>query len=158
MRPSYTGLTIDPERSVILMTWSMPLLRPRRRRHPFLSGATVSLALVVVTLLAACGGHEDGPSVGEKDPAVVGELGCSEPVWMERPSFPAAVQGSPTAEEAIRSALDPWMDRYGGEVVLFVEDRGSLVVEQNELVVVTVFEAPAGGWLVATLVSCEPFD
>ncbi len=117
------------------------------------------LALVVLTALAACGGNEGGPVVGEEEPAVAGDLNCPNgPVWMERPSFPPAAQGSPSAGEAIRSALQPWIDRYGGEIVLFLEDRGSLVVAQAELVTVTVYEAPTGGWLVSTIVSCEPFD
>lgn len=120
------------------------------------------LALVALMLLVACGGNDRGPAVDETELAAVGELDCADASvadgtkWAERPTFPPWIPGLPSAERAIRSALEPYRELYGGEVVLFVEDRGSLVVEQRERVTVIVFEARQGHWVVATVISCEP--
>ncbi|MEE9178853.1 MAG: hypothetical protein V3U46_10535 [Acidimicrobiia bacterium] len=121
------------------------------------------LALVALMLLVACGGNDRGPAADEAELVAVGELDCADgsvadgTKWAQLgPTLPPWNPGLPSAEQAIRSALEPYRELYGGEVVLFVKDRGSLVVEQRERVIVIVFEARPGQWVVTTLISCEP--
>ncbi len=114
--------------------------------------------MVLLVLLAACGDNETGPAADEEGPVAVGELGCPDgPFYGEfgSPNYRPEYPGLPSAEEAIRLALEPWMNRFGGEIVLFVADRGSLVVDQRELVTVTVYEVVSGEWVVSKLVSCR---
>jgi hypothetical protein len=50
------------------------------------------------------------------------------------------------------------MENHGGVIVIVDESRGSLVVDDAEVVVGLASEAPAGGWLVLTGLGCDGFD
>jgi hypothetical protein len=65
--------------------------------------------------------------------------------------------GAPTPEMALRSTMERWQARYGGEVII-EEQVGSLVVDDREQVRADPSEAPAGGWDVLTIAGCEGYE
>ena len=114
------------------------------------------MLLVLSVLLAGCGDNQQVPAADEPPPAADGALDCLGGFGAGEGSDPAA-PGFPSAEAAIRSILEPYRERDGGEIVLVVEDRGSLVVEQREVATVLVFLVSEGEWAVARFAACEPF-
>ncbi len=78
----------------------------------------------VVHDVRTCGEPETGPA------AIDGGLDCaSESRWNIELTLDPTIPGLPKAAEAIRSALEPYVDRHGGEIVLIGDSTGSLVVE-----------------------------
>jgi hypothetical protein len=107
----------------------------------------------VVVGVQVCGEPETGPA------PIDGELDCAdETSWVIQGGFDPSVPGLPTAEEALRSILEPYAERHGGDIVLVEATIGSLVVEQREQVVARASEVPAGGWSVDTVVGCTGFE
>ena len=106
----------------------------------------------VVHDVRTCGEPETGPA------AIDGELDCAnESRWSIQASLDPTIPGFPSAEEAVRSSLEPYAQRHGGEIILVEDQIGSLVVQQREQVIAHSIEAPAGGWAVTTLAGCEGF-
>jgi len=66
-----------------------------------------------------------------------------------------SIPGEPTPKEALRLALEPSQERYGGEIVFVDEDTASLVVQQREQVTANAVEVPAGGWAVSSVEGCQ---
>lgn len=107
----------------------------------------------VVHDVRTCGEPGTGPL------AIDGELDCAnESRWSIQATLDLAIPGLPSANDALRSALEPYVRRHGGEIVLIRNDIGSLVVQQREQVIALASEVPAGGWAVATLAGCDRFD
>jgi hypothetical protein len=107
---------------------------------------------VAISLLA--------PVVGcDRSASVDGQLDCvTKSTWIGTAAVPEDTVGSASPESAMEEALDPYLIRRGGEIVQVDERLGSLVVDGREAVVVTVSEAPAGGWIVLTTAGCEEFE
>jgi hypothetical protein len=66
--------------------------------------------------------------------------------------------GLPTPDAALEKALEAFLRKRGGEMMLLDEGLGSLVIDGREMVVAIASEAPAGGWLVLTFTTCEGFE
>ena len=107
----------------------------------------------VVHDVRTCGEPIAGPA------ATDGELDCAdESRWSIQATLDLTIPGLPSADEALRSALEPYAQRHGGEIVLIRDEIASLVVQQREQVIALASEVPAGGWAVATLAGCDGFD
>ena len=107
----------------------------------------------VVHDVRTCGEPETGPA------AIDGGLDCAnDTYWNIQGTRDPTIPGLPGAEEALGSALEPYEERHGGEIVLIGDSTGSLVVEQREQVITYATEVPAGGWAVATLAGCDGYD
>ena len=107
----------------------------------------------VVHDVRTCGELETGPA------PIDGELDCATEIeWSMIATLDPTIPGLPSAEEALRSALEPYAQRNGGEIVVIDDSTGSLVVEQREQVVVGSSEVPAGGWAVSSWAGCEGFE
>ncbi len=107
----------------------------------------------VVHDVRTCGEPMTGPA------AIDGEPDCAnESRWSIQATLEPTIPGLPSADEALRSALEPYAQRHGGEIVLIQDEIGSLVVQQREQVIALASEVPAGGWAVATLAGCDGFD
>jgi len=126
-----------------------------------LDGSDVAIALAelngdgtwVVQDVQTCGEPETGPA------EIDGELDCaSDSSWGMMGAIDPTIPGVATSEEAVRSSLEWYADRYGGEIVLIGDGVGALVVDQREQVVARAIEVAAGGWVVTTLLGCDGFD
>jgi len=123
----------------------------------------LSLGLAVAVLAAACGGSGEQTGVLDTPGASAvtgdGQLDCATEIeWSMIATLDPTIPGLPSAEEALRSALEPYAQRNGGAIVLIGDNTGSLVVEQREQVVVQSSEVPAGGWAVSSWTGCEGFE
>ena len=88
-----------------------------------------------------------------------GELDCAnENEWSIQATLDLTIPGLASADEALQSALEPYAQRHGGEIVLIEDEIGSLVVQQREQVTALARGVPAGGWAVATLSGCDDFE
>jgi hypothetical protein len=106
----------------------------------------------VVHDLQACGAPKTTPAV------IDGVLDCvSDRTWQENLDFPTDTKGSPTAQAALTAALKPFIDRYGGEVVLN-GGTGTLVVDAREQVLARASSAPAGGFLIGLIEHCDGYE
>jgi len=136
-------------------------LSPEEFWSAVLDGSDVAIALPelngdgtwVVHDVQTCGEPKTGPA------GIDGELDCaSESSWAMQGSIDPTKPGLPGAEEAVRSSLDWYAERYGGEIVIVSEGVASLVVDQREQVVARAVEVSAGGWVVTTLLGCNGFE
>jgi hypothetical protein len=87
-----------------------------------------------------------------------GQLDCTTDVtWIGSAEPDQDTVGSDTPEQAIQTALKPYRDHHGGEVVFVSDTQGSLVVDGVEAVIVHASRSPAGGWVVNTSTGCERY-
>ena len=107
----------------------------------------------VVHDVRVCGNPRTGPS------SIDGNLDCESDIeFSMQGSVAPDTQGSPTPAEELESFLAQWGSRYGGEIVIVDDTKGSLVVEGHEKVVAFATPAPAGGWIVLTTLYCESYE
>ncbi|MFV2000733.1 MAG: hypothetical protein ACC654_10265, partial [Acidimicrobiia bacterium] len=75
----------------------------------------------VVHDVQTCGEPESGPA------GIDGELDCAtDSSWVMQGSIDPTIPGLPSAEEAVRSSLDWYAERYGGDIVVVSDGVGSL--------------------------------
>lgn len=90
--------------------------------------------------------------------SIDGNLDCESDIeFSMQGSVMPDTQGSPTPAAELGSFLSQWVSRYGGEIVIVDNTKGSLVVEGREMVVAFATPAPAGGWVVLTTHYCERY-
>lgn len=97
-----------------------------------------------------CGSPETGPA------EIDGSLDCAGSVsWTQQGLLDSETPGEDTSERAIDIALAGYLDRSAAEIVMIDETTGSLVIEDREQMVAFASEAPAGGWVVTTIIGCD---
>ncbi|MFQ5523357.1 MAG: hypothetical protein ACE5F5_07240 [Acidimicrobiia bacterium] len=103
--------------------------------------------------VSVCGEPETGPA------PIDGKLDCANGYrWVMQAGIDPSVTGQPTPEEALRSALEPLVSRYGGEIAFVDDDTASIVVHGREQVTADAAEVPEGGWAVSSVEGCEGFE
>lgn len=100
-----------------------------------------------------CGEPETGPA------PIDGVLDCTRgDDWIEQAGIDGSVPGFPSPEDALRGVLEPYQQRFGGEIIMIDGTTGSLVPAEREQVVARATEVvPAGGWVVSTTTWCQAF-
>lgn len=107
----------------------------------------------VVHDVQACGEPDSGPAGFD------GDLDCAnDSSWAMTGTPDLTFVGTTTAEEAVRSSLEWYADRYGGEIVMTSGGGGALVVDQREQVIARSSELPAGGWGVTAVLGCDGYE
>jgi hypothetical protein len=87
-----------------------------------------------------------------------GQLDCpTDESWIGVADFGQNAIGSETPEAAIESAMAQYQDRFGGDLVFVADNRGSLVIDGNEVVIVYATPTLAGSWLVRETTGCEQY-
>ncbi|MCL1595742.1 MAG: hypothetical protein M3132_15470 [Actinomycetia bacterium] len=101
-----------------------------------------------------CGEPDTGPA------AIDGDSDCTTEFWwtVQGSIDPNTPGEASSPEEALRTTLNRYAGRHGGDIVLVDLTVGSLVVQQREVVVARATEVPAGGWVTITIVGCESFE
>ena len=106
-----------------------------------------------VHAVSTCGPPQTGPA------PLDGNLDCAnDSSWGEQGATIGDTPGMPTADEAVQSALQTFLDRHGGEIIVISEGVGSLVLDDREQVVAIASEVDAGGWIVFTISGCQGFQ
>lgn len=107
----------------------------------------------IVHDVRTCGEPATGPA------ALDGSLDCAnDSSWSEQASFAPDAMGLPSAEAALRASLDPFNERFGGRVEFVDAAVAFLVIDEREQVIALTSEAPAGSWLVDTVLGCDGFQ
>lgn len=106
-----------------------------------------------VHAVRTCGPPLTGPA------PLDGNLDCANDAeWGESGSIDPTTPGVPTPDEALQLALEPFLDRRGGEIAEIGEVVASLVVDDREQVVAIATEVDAGGWVVTRVSGCQGFE
>jgi len=102
---------------------------------------------------SVCGAPQAGPA------PIDGEIDCANgSSWFQQATFDPTIAGLASAKEALRQALRPYEEEYGGAITILDETVGSLVVDHREHVVAIATEVPAGGWAVGTVTGCNGYQ
>lgn len=131
----------------------------------------LSAGLLMLVLVAGCGGIDDTATTGEASPGLVasspvttaptnnainGGLDCLNDERFEGSKlFPAGVDGAATAKTAVREALHGYAERATDSEIVMVDGRqGSVVVDGRE-VVTTRASKRDEGWFAAEVSGCS---
>lgn len=106
-----------------------------------------------VHAVSTCGPPLTGPAPLDGSPDC-----ANDSSWGQTGSIDPTVAGATRPDDALQLALEPFLDRYGGEFVVTGEGGASLVLNDREQVVAVAIEVDAGGWVVSSISGCQGFE